>query len=84
MKGDIRMAYAKPVCTCGTELIYWSEKIYHVHQKINKNGTVSKKVEMLDSGEGAYDRLHCPNCRNQYWPEEDEKGRMIRGETFII
>lgn len=76
--------YKKPICECGTELVYWTERIYHVHQKINKNGTISKKEEINEQGDGAYDRLYCPECRNQYWPEEDEQGRMIRGEEFLL
>ena len=42
------MGYLKPVCTCGTELIHWSERMFQVHKKINKNGTISKKEKLTE------------------------------------
>lgn len=77
------MAYQKPLCDCGKELVYWEERIYHVHTKINKNGRLSKCKDVQWSGNGAYDRLHCPECGNQYWFNMDSKGRFIRDEEFF-
>lgn len=77
------MSYTKPVCTCGAELFYWGERMFQVHRKINKNGTISKREKLIEWDNGAYERLMCPDCRNEYWIDEDQNGRVIRGEEFV-
>lgn len=78
------MGYTKPVCICGLELFHWSERMFQVYRKINKNGTISKKEKLIEWDSGAYERLMCPGCGNEYWIDEDQNGRVIRGEEFVI
>ena len=78
------MGYIKPVCTCGAELIHWSERMFQVRRRINKNGTISKKEKLIEWDSGDYEILQCPDCGNEYWIDEDENGRVIRGEEFVI
>lgn len=78
------MSYIKPICTCGAELFYWSEMMFYVHRKINKNGTISKKEKLIECDSGAYERLMCPDCGNEYWADKDKFGRVIRGKEFVL
>ena len=51
--------------------------------KCHNSGIVTYK-KLIEWDSGAYERLQCPNCGNEYWIDEDENGRVIRGEEFVI
>lgn len=75
--------YDIPKCECGHPLVIYSEEIHKLYTPITKKGTLSKKVrDYNDGSSGAYERLKCTNCENEYWATEDEKGRIIRSEPF--
>lgn len=84
------MAYKKPVCECGTELIYSTEIVYLTQKKINKNGKFSKNKKLISVNElGVYtatgisvERLLCTECLKSYECEYDNKNRVIQGEEI--
>lgn len=75
--------YKKPVCDCGTELVWWSQPTYTVIYQINQNGQKSKRpLRMWYEGEEPFERLQCPECGTEYKIEYDEKGRILRGDVW--
>lgn len=77
------MPYEKPKCECDGELVTWSERVYTENYKVTNNGQQSKKVyNRTLAGEGAWSRLECIKCSNQYSWESDERGRIIRGDQW--
>lgn len=61
------MAYKKPVCDCGTELVVRMDKIAEFEFAINKNGQLSKKGKRVTAfSQNNWGCLHCPKCGNRY------------------
>ncbi|MED0676971.1 hypothetical protein ABEV55_12300 [Aneurinibacillus thermoaerophilus] len=77
------MAYQKPTCECGEELIYWTQKGYTEESKILKSGKIAKRPYHVYGNEMlVWDRLKCNRCYGEYHIEHDSSGRVIRGEKW--
>lgn len=77
--------YIKPKCECGKDLVLWQEEIYHTYTPITNNGEFSQKgIQKFFDGDGAYERLRCPNCDKEYDYTKDDKGRIVRGDIWDI
>ena len=75
--------YIVPKCECGADLYRWEEEMHEILTPITANGSFSKKniVDTVVDG-GAFERLKCRKCHNEYVMERDEKGRIIRGDVW--
>lgn len=75
--------YKPPICDCGAKLYYWEELMHEIHTPITNNGKLSKRGIIDESGlGGAYERLHCRECFQEYKMENDEQGRIIKGKKW--
>lgn len=71
--------YKPPVCECGAPLYYWEEVMHEVITPITQNGFLSKrKVTDNQTESGAWPRLKCKECFQEYAYKEDDNGRIIR------
>ncbi|MNZ96470.1 hypothetical protein D3C78_1156630 [compost metagenome] len=77
----IKLAYEKPKCDCGDDLIYWVQEAVTVTRNITKAGKIGKheNVERVGEGSGNLSRLSCPSCGKEYEWDFDEKDRVVRG-----
>lgn len=61
------MAYKKPICDCGSELLYEVDIVQSTTFRILKNGKISKKpYQKGTSGASNFGRLICPRCSRTY------------------
>lgn len=83
-RSENKLKYQVPVCDCGSRLVYWQEYMYEVHTPITTNGLLSLRgIKQIDTGVlGAWERLHCPDCLNEYVCEKDSNGRILRGKKW--
>ena len=73
----------KPICDCGGELYIYTEQVHKLYRKINKDGRKSKRfIDINDGDNNVYDRLRCNDCNMEFWFDEDEDGRIIKGDIF--
>lgn len=77
--------YKIPICDCGEPLFIYDEEIIKVYQPVTKMGLPSKrKINDYDGSNNIYERLVCRECGNEFWMDEDSKGRIIKGESFYV
>lgn len=81
------MAYQKPMCECGEELVYEVEKIVTLQYKIKKDGRrYAKPIIDRYASNGYTDgfgRLVCPECSAKYeYNMFFKDGRFIRDEQI--
>lgn len=75
--------YTVPKCECGANLYHWEEEMHEILTPITTNGTLSKKnIKDSVSDGGAFNRLKCSECGNEYVLEKDESGRIVRGDEW--
>ncbi len=73
----------KPMCDCGGELLIYTEEVHKLYWKINKDGKKSKRfIDRNDGDNNIYDRLRCSECGMEFWYDEDDEGRIIKGDIF--
>ena len=74
--------YNIPRCDCGGELYHWKEEMHTILTPITKVGVLSKR--RIDAGieDGAWERLRCTKCYQEYSYYEDSRGRIIRGDKW--
>lgn len=61
------MAYEKPKCECGTELVVRVDKVAEYEYAIKKNGTLSKRCKRVSTlSQHNWGCLCCPSCHNRY------------------
>lgn len=76
--------YIKPMCNCGEPLYIYNEEVIKVFHPVTKIGFRSKRVTSENDGSNnVYERLVCRKCGNEFWMEEDNKGRIVKGEEFF-
>ena len=78
------MKYFKPRCDCGSCLSHWQEEMHTVLTPITKTGILSKKNKIISLENGAWERLICKDCREEYSYSLDDKGRIVRGDKWIF
>ncbi|RRJ54959.1 hypothetical protein EHV15_35910 [Paenibacillus oralis] len=73
------MAYIKPICNCGTDLIFTQEFFYREQWRIGPNGKLfdRRMRQSEDDKYVLYEMLRCPQCLEHYEFEYDELGRII-------
>ena len=76
------MKYQPPKCKCGNPLHIYEEEVKSFNIPICKNGSISKRKITTNWSDGAQSRLECGKCGKEYWIQEDEKGRCVRGEKW--
>ncbi len=83
--------YIKPICDCGTELIFNVDLIIpSVDFKINKNGQLAKvpirKTTLKLATHSNWGRLVCPSCDNEYETnmkfDGEDKGKILRDDRI--
>ena len=71
----------------GADLFVYGEEVHKRCRKINKNGTLSKRVlDVNDGNDGnnnIYERLVCRECRREFWYDLDKHGRITRWNSFV-
>ncbi|MGF7535020.1 hypothetical protein AAGG74_15225 [Bacillus mexicanus] len=73
------MGYTKPICDCGSELIFTIHQIDSMDYRISDRGKILKSSvihnkEIIDS------HFSCNVCGNHYRFNYDENDKIIRGE----
>lgn len=76
--------YIRPRCDCGALLVFWEEEMYDITTPIANDGLLSERgIKRCRTGvDGAFSRLHCPECHNEYDFTQDIEGGYIRGEVW--
>ncbi|BBI32465.1 hypothetical protein [Cohnella abietis] len=81
------MAYKKPICECGEELLFEVEEVQVVQYEILKNGFVAKRpFHKGIHGDNNWGVLVCNTCRKQYEFNRSfvgkDKFKMLRDEEI--
>ncbi len=77
--------YIKPMCDCGEPLYIFNEEVIKIYQPVTKKGLPAKRtIKYNDGSSNVYERLVCRECGNEFWMDEDSKGRIIKCERFRV
>lgn len=74
------MAYEKPKCDCGRELMITKMESVEKFYKIKKDGTLCKKPNETTIGYIQEEHLWCSECCETYAIDYDENDRLIRSD----
>ncbi len=73
--------YKKPRCNCGSCLQVYERVIYDQRVSISKTGEVNVvKYRSIYEYDNDARKLECPKCSLSYKYDEDDEGRIIKGE----
>lgn len=70
--------YIKPVCHCGTALVFAEDYYYREQRRINEQGFLAerKMKQSLDDKYVVERYLRCPSCTHQFQYDFDDQGRV--------
>lgn len=74
------MAYEKPKCNCGKELIIAEMVSLEKFYNIKKDGTRCKKPNETTKGFITEENFWCSDCCEAYAIDLDENNRLIRSD----
>jgi len=73
------MAYNRPVCRCGNDLVFVEEFFYREQRRIGPDGKPAERrmKQTEDDKFVQFEKLRCLECLESYEFEYDEFGRIV-------